>query len=364
MSLVSSQFVFADSKPAATSYVEYWNMGEERAARNEEMFTPDFLERRGPNGLAKIMKMVYDDNGEITIHNISTNSDQQIVFIVSSQNGNWLEVSLELAEDMKIAGMGLDMVPPPPGDGDTGLNDAQIASKLEKYMSDRVAAGGFSGSVLLAKQGEILFARAYELADREKGTENTLDTPINLGSMNKMFTGLAIAQLVAQDKLAYDDTVGKYLPEYPDEQVRDEVTVHQLLTHTSGLGSYWTDAYTQAKNYLRRVSDFAQLCSTGPLAFEPGSNFEYSNCGPVVLGLIIEAVSGQNYYDYIRTHVYAPAGMQHSDHYNKVETDSGKAIGYFVPPEAGAAKLISNFDDLGYIGSPAGSGLAIGNSPG
>ena len=172
VSLVVSQLIFADSEQAASRYVEYWNMGEERAARNEEMFTPDFLERRGPNGLAKIMKMVYDDNGEITIHNISTNSDQQIVFIVSSQNGNWLEVSLELAEDMKIAGMGLDMVPPPPGDGDTGLNDAQIASKLEKYMRDRVAAGGFSGSVLLAKQGEILFARAYELADREKGTEN------------------------------------------------------------------------------------------------------------------------------------------------------------------------------------------------
>ena len=69
------------------------------------------------------------------------------------------------------------------------------------------------------------------------------------------------------------------------------------------------------------------------------SNFEYSNCGPVVLGLIIEAVSGQDYFDYIRAHVYAPAGMQHSDHYNKVETDSGKAIGYFVPPKAGATKL-------------------------
>jgi len=143
----------------------------------------------------------------------------------------------------------------------------------------------------------------------------------------EMFTGLAIAQLVAQDKVAYDDMVGKYLPDYPDEQVRDEVTVHQLLTHTSGFGSYWTDAYTQAKNYLRRVSDFAQLCSAGPLALEPGSNFEYSNCGPVVLGLIIEAVSGQNYYDYIRAHVYAPAGMQHSDHYNKVETDSGNNPG-------------------------------------
>jgi D-alanyl-D-alanine carboxypeptidase len=80
-----------------------------------------------------------------------------------------------------------------------------------------------------------------------------------------------------------------------------------------------------------------------------------------VLGLIIEAVSGQDYYDYVRANIYAPAGMQHSDHYNKVETDSGKAIGYFVPRDSGSTDLISNFDDLGYIGSPAGGGYASAN---
>ena len=91
------------------------------------------------------------------------------------------------------------------------------------------------------------------------------------------------------------------------------------------------------------------------------SNFEYSNCGPVVLGLIIEAVSGQNYYDYIRAHVYTRAGMSHSDHYNKVETTSGKAIGYFLPRESGTSQPISNFDELGNIGSPAGGGYASAN---
>ena len=179
--------------------------------------------------------------------------------------------------------------------------------------------------------------------------------------MNKMFTGLAITQLVAQGKLAYSDTVGKYLPDYPDKQVREEVSLHQLLTHTSGLGSYWTDAYTQTKNGLRSVSDFADLCAKVPLEFAPGSDYGYSNCGPVVLGLIIEAVSGQDYYDYIRAHIYTPAGMQHSDHYSKLETDSGKAIGYFIPEEVEATELISNFDDLGYIGSPAGGGYSSAN---
>lgn len=361
MVLLMTQAVFADGQQAASRYVEYWNMGDERATRNKEVFTQGFLERRGPNGLARIMEMVYDDNGEITIHDISTESDEQIVFIASSQKGNWMEVSLDLAPDNKIAGMGINIVPPPPADVDKGLSDLQIVSKLEKYLNERAAAGNFSGSVLLARQGEVLFSRAYGLADRDKDIENTLDTPINLGSMNKMFTGLAITQLVAQGKLSYADMVGKYLPDFPDKQVRDEVSVHQLLTHTSGLGSYWTEAYTQSKNSLRSVSDFAELCVAVPLAFEPGTSHGYSNCGPVVLGLIIEAISGQDYYDYIRTHIYAAAGMLHSDHYNKVETQSGKAIGYFVPRGAGATGLISNVDDLGYIGSPAGGGYASAN---
>ena len=355
------QPVLADNEQAANRFVEYWNMGEGRDARNESVFSQEFIERRGPKGLAMMMNMVYGDNGEINIHSITGNSDQRIVFVVSAQKGNWLEIGLDLSADSRVAGMSIQFVPQPPDDTDKGLAEAQIVSKLEQYLGERAAAGEFSGSVLLARNGDILFAQAYGLADREKGLKNTLDTPINLGSMNKMFTGLAIAQLDARGKLAYTDTVGKYLPDYPDTKVRDEVTVHQLLTHTSGLGSYWTDAYRQLKDSLRSVADFAALCAEGPLGREPGSEFVYSNCGPVVLGMIIEAVTGQDYYDYIRTRVYAPAGMVNSDHFNKVETDSGKATGYFVPREPGATELISNFNDLGYIGSPAGGGYASAN---
>jgi len=361
VNLLMLQLAFADSEQAATSYVEYWNTAEGREAQNQALFSQGFIDRRGPDGIARVMKMVYDDNGEIAIHSISSNSDERVVFVASSQNGNWMEIALDLAPDKKVAGMSINIVPPPPRDGDFGLADSQIAAKLERFMNELAAEGNFSGSVLLAKHGDILFAQAYGLADRKQGIKNTLDTPVNLGSMNKMFTGLAVAQLVAGGKLAYNDTVGKYLPDYPDQQVRDEVTLHQLLTHTSGLGSYWTDTYTQSKNSLRTVSDFADLCAEQPLEFAPGSDYEYSNCGPVVLGLIIEAVSGQDYFDYIRTNVYAPAGMQHSDHFNKMEPGSGKAIGYFVPRKSGTNELISNFDDLGYIGSPAGGGYASAN---
>ncbi len=110
------------------------------------------------------------------------------------------------------------------------------------YVESEAAGDRFSGAVIIAKDGVPLFAAAFGKADRARGIAMTLDTPINLGSMNKMFTGVAIAKLVEQGKLSYHDPVGRHLPDHPNETVRDRVTIHQLLTHTSGLGSYWNEA--------------------------------------------------------------------------------------------------------------------------
>lgn len=351
----------ADTELAAQRFADYWNAGDDRAAQNEAVFTKEYLQRRGADSLASIMNMVYADNGEITLEDINSPDNKSVEMKVSSQKGHWLQISLDVSEDSKVAGMGVQMIDPPSDASEKGLSDAQISDTLSQYMDARVAAGEFSGSVALAKNGELLFARAYGLADTGTGAKNTLDTPINLGSMNKMFTGLAIAQLVAEGKLAYTDKVGQYLPEYPNQQVRDEVTIHQLLTHTSGIGSYWNDAYMENKNTLQSVDDFAALITDQPLVAEPGAGFNYSNGGPVVLGLIIEKVTGQDYYDYVQTHIYDPAGMVHSGHFDKSENISGKATGYFVPHETGASEMISNFEDLGRIGSPAGGGYASAN---
>lgn len=351
----------ADTELAAKRFTDYWNAGAGRASQNEAVFTEAYLQRRGGENLAGLMNMLYADNGEITLQDIDSPDDKSVQMKASSEKGNWLEISLDVSEDSKVAGMAVQFISRPSDESDKGLNDEQIADTLNRYMEERVAAGEFSGSVALAKNGELLFAQAYGLADIDSGAKNTLDTPINLGSMNKMFTGLAIAQLVAQGKLAYTDKVGQYLPDYPNQQVRDEVTIHQLLTHTSGIGSYWNDAYMQDKNDLESVSDFAALIADQPLLSEPGADFNYSNGGPVVLGLIIEKVSGENYYDYVQTHVYEPAGMAHAGHFDKSENVSGKATGYFVPHESGTSEMISNFEDLGRIGSPAGGGYASAN---
>jgi CubicO group peptidase (beta-lactamase class C family) len=356
--LVSSIAVAAPER-SAEAFVHYWNAGDDRAAINSEVFTDDFIARRGEEGLAQMMRMVYGDNGDIAVHSITRATGDSVRFLVSSEKGNWLDIGLDLAGDGRIGAFGVQFTTPPPVGSEQGLDGSEIAKRVRDYVDGLAEKGAFSGAVLLAKDFEPVLAKSYGLADRETGRANTLDTPINLGSMNKMFTGLAITQLVAEGKLAYDDPVGKYLPDYPNQRVRDTVSIHQLLTHTSGLGSYWNARYDERKNTLQSLDDFAALFVDDPLAFEPGEAEQYSNAGPVVLGLIIKSVSGQDYYAFIRERVYSPAGMDNSGHFDKFENQSGKANGYYVPE--GGSEPISNFDDLGRIGSAAGGGYASAN---
>jgi CubicO group peptidase (beta-lactamase class C family) len=207
--------------------------------------------------------------------------------------------------------------------------DEELARATQAYVEKLVAADAFSGTVLIAKGDKVLYQGAFGLASRGFGVPNRLDTKFNLGSMNKMFTAVAIAQLVEAGKLSFQDKVGKVLPDYPNKAVAGKVTVHQLLTHTSGLGNFFNDKYEAAeKSRLREVKDFFPLFVDEPLAFEPGARWSYSNSGFVVLGAIIEKVSGQSYLDYVREHIYKPAGMTSSDCYEIDRDPPNLAVGY------------------------------------
>src|SRR5262249_32005960 len=149
-----------------------------------------------------------------------------------------------------------------------------------------------------------------------------------LGSMNKMFTSVAIAQLVQQGKMSYTDTVAKVLPDYPNQETASKITVHQLLTHTSGLGDFFGPEYAQKKGNLHELKDYLAFFANKPLKFEPGKDWAYSNAGMLVAGLIVERVSGQNYFAYIREHIYQPSGMKNSDSYEKTKPQSNQSVGY------------------------------------
>src|SRR5882757_1212147 len=180
---------------------------------------------------------------------------------------------------------------------------------FDEYLKQRAAAGQFSGTVLVAKSGRRLLERGYGLADRGRGIPNTPRTKFCVASMGKMFTAVGIAQLVQRGRLSFGDTIGKYVPGIAPE-IADRVTVAELLTHTSGmgdvLGSVGPDTPTT-------IDGLMALIVTQPLLFEPGTGYSYSNSGFIVLGALIEQVTGWRYDNYVHEHVFRPAGMTNTD---------------------------------------------------
>src|SRR5262245_39110335 len=188
-----------------------------------------------------------------------------------------------------------------------------ISDTLTAYLKARSEADAFSGAVLVTEQYRPLFSYASGWADREHGYANGLDTRFNIGSIGKSFTAAAIVQLAEQGKLSFTDTIGRHLPEYPRPDA-DRDTSHHLLTHRSGLpASFINDRFWALRDSLRLNRDYLQLFIDLPLEFEPGTRSGYSNPGYVVLGEIIERVSGEEYSEYVRRHIYRPAGMNETD---------------------------------------------------
>jgi CubicO group peptidase (beta-lactamase class C family) len=171
------------------------------------------------------------------------------------------------------------------------------------------SADKFSGVVLIAKNGRPIFQQAYGLADREHHFPNTLHTRFGMASMDKMFTAVATLQLVKAGKLKLDGPIGTYLPDYSNKELASKVTIRELLSHTGGTGDFFGPEFNKHLHDLRTHEDYIRLFGGRPPRFEPGSRFEYSNYGFVILGAVIDRVSGQSYYDYVRDHVYIPAGM-------------------------------------------------------
>lgn len=230
---------------------------------------------------------------------------------------------------------------------------------LDEFIKAQEAKDAFSGAVLVAHNREPVFREAYGFANRRYEVPNRVDTKFNLGSINKIFTKVAITQLVQEGLVAYDDLVGKFLPDFP-AQIADKVIVRHLLTHTSGMGHYWNQRFVASLSNLRTVDDFLLLFIDEPLAFEPGTKREYSNAGYVVLGKIVEVMSGRDYYDYVRENVYLPAGMRNTDHYELDDPIPNLAVGYtrgWGTPDQMKERRENTFA-IGSKGSPAGGGYS------
>ena len=234
------------------------------------------------------------------------------------------------------------------------MGECDLPQALRKKLEDDAAADRFAGSALIAKNGKPVFAQAYGLADREHKVPNTLKTRFRIGSMNKMFTATATLQLAQAGKLSLDDPLGKFLTDYPNKDVATKVTIKQLLTHTGGTGDIFGPEFDTHRLELRRLQDYVKLYGKRGPAFEPGSRWEYSNYGFVLLGLVIEKVSGQSYYDYVREHIYEPTGMSSSGSEPEDQAVADRSIGY---TRMGGCWRPNN-DTLPYRGTSAGGGYS------
>lgn len=234
--------------------------------------------------------------------------------------------------------------------------DLLPGGRFDQFVADRAAADQFSGAVLLTHRGKPVLTRFHGLANKERTVPNASGTRFDLASVTKCLTAVAVTQLAQQGAVAFHQPLGTYLDGFPADVSR--ATVHQLLTHTAGVGRPGlTNQRPADEDTWDSVDDVWQGMSaylrTLPLRFTPGSQFGYSNDGYFVLGAIVAAVSGLSFYDYVRRHVFAPAGMTSSDFFVKpqVRADDSIALGYATQPD-GTRVDATTLPGFPYVGGP------------
>ena len=198
--------------------------------------------------------------------------------------------------------------------------DNQFPARADALMKDYVNGELFTGTVLVARDGQPIFRKAYGAANRDWMIQNAVDTKYRIGSITKQFTAAAILQLVDQNKLGLDDPIQKYLPALPASW--GQATIRQLLSHTSGIPSYTTPDDSDAKvmPVHHTPQELIDLMKDVPMNYENGAKFQYNNMGYVLLGRIVETVSGTSYPNYLRQKLLKPLNLRNSGY------DDGRVV--------------------------------------
>jgi hypothetical protein len=301
--------------------IELINSGNRKAAWTyaQRNFSPDFLKIPKEEHL-NFISVTHDLTRGVESHGLQDCTANGVTALLKNKlTGSWLalDVAVEPQAPYRISGIALRPSQPPSFKQPAKkLTDARFVKELKAFMQTLVEADVFSGAVLLAQNGKPIFKQAYGEASKEFHVPNRVDTKFNLGSMNKMFTSVAIAQLVEQGKMSFDDALSSFLPNFPDESSAKKIRIKHLLTHTSGLGNYFTEEFFNASRArFRTVDDMMKLVKDDSIQFQPGTRWAYSNTGMLVLGKVIEKVTGESYFDYVRKNIYEPAGMINTDCY-------------------------------------------------
>ncbi len=241
---------------------------------------------------------------------------------------------------------------------DTPLSYGEGVARLNNIFDRLREKKIFSGNIGITQNEKWIFKRSLGEANMRYHVSNNIDTKFNLGSMNKIFTAVAVLQLYERKKLDLFDTIVKFLPDFPNG---DKITIHHLLSHTSGLGSFWNQKFEERFKRIRSIDDYIDLFIKEDLLFQPGERFEYSNAGYIVLGKIIEVITRNSYDEYVQEHIFDVVGMKNTFCYEIDRIVPNLAMGYTHTPDDDhfcLDQFFNNFLIVPVKGSSAGGGYS------
>jgi CubicO group peptidase (beta-lactamase class C family) len=206
-------------------------------------------------------------------------------------------------------------------------NDQQIFNEFDKILSEQFKTNGTGATALVARNGQVIYKKAFGMANLELNVPMKVDQVFRIGSITKQFTAVAILQLVEQGKLNLQDEITKFIPDYPTQGFT--ITIEHLLTHTSGIQDY-----SRMKDTANRIAgdvtpiEMIDYFKNEPMRFAPGTKWEYSNSGYFLLGYIIEKITGKTYAEYLEEKFFKPLGMTNSLYANDIKIIKNRASGY------------------------------------
>jgi D-alanyl-D-alanine carboxypeptidase len=337
-----------------SAWLEVFNGGDRD--RYAEFLAASFPSRLDSLDIAMAFR---ERTGGLDLRKLDRASTTEATALVQERDSDQfarVELTVDAAEPHVITSLNLAAIPRPAEFPIARLTEDKAITGIQKVLSEADAADRFSGAVLVAKNGQVLFSRAYGLADRERGIPNTVATRFRIGSMNKMFTGTAVVQLAEAGKVELAAPIGEYLTGYRNRDVAAKVTIHHLLTHTGGTGDIFTPEFRAHRPELRTLDDYVRVYGDREPEFEPGSQWRYSNYGYILLGTVIEKVTGQTYYDYVQARIYQPAQMTATGSQPEDQPVPDLSVGYMKPP--GTGERVPNTETLPYRGTSAGGGYS------
>ena len=330
----------------------------DRSALVKNAFSAKALQNESGDVRLRWLDKLATDSGGLTVISAAPQGDRMVEAIVHAKRGDKfgkLVIFTSKSEPGKISDLFLLSARNPAKvkaeAWPTGsLPLPRIASEIEKHVAALAAEDNFSGVVLVAKGDHVLVRHAYGLADLDWRITNRADTKFHLGSVGKMFTAAAILKLADQGRLSLDDTLAKWVPEYPHPEAA-EITLRQLLTHSAGIGE-WDQR--QVKEPMTGAEMAARM--TEPLQFKPGAQFRYSNAGFILLQAVIEKVTGKSFGDALSDLVFKPTGMTHTGVWPVTAIVQNRATGYLRAEDdpLGLGPRYSNEQFLGYGANGSG----------